>query len=108
MNDKLFVRISIIITLIGIFILFLLSQSIKINETTIEKINNEEISSNTKIKGHIKSIKNTDKYTMLTVTKQEDINLITYDNVLLNESDYVEIDARINDDGFIVVEKIVG
>ncbi len=43
MNEKFLLRLALLISIIGLILLFFISKNITVNDTTIEKITNEEI-----------------------------------------------------------------
>lgn len=92
MKEKTLIAIAIICSLAGVFALYIISESISINESTIEKINNGKIGSNVKLNGVVKDVFSGNKSTIITITKPEEVKVIFYEKGIgLQKGDYVEI-----------------
>ena len=90
-------KIAIISALAGIFILYLISDNIVISESSIAKIENEEIGSDVKVKGVVKDVFNGEKISILTITQPSDMKIVLYDNVSIVEGDYIEVIGEIDE-----------
>lgn len=107
MNEKHLLITSIIITIIGLIILFFISKSIQINDTTINKIYSGEIKKDVKITGTVKSIDNKNSLSIITLNQIFEIKAIVFEsNLTINQNNMIELYGNYDDDTFIV-EKIV-
>jgi len=97
MKENTLLKISIICALVGVFVLYLISDNIKLDETAISKIKNEEIGNNVKVKGVVKDVFNGEKVSIITITQPEEMKVITYGNVSLKEGDYIEVIGEIDE-----------
>ncbi len=102
MNEHTLLKISIISALIGIFILYIVSENIKIDDIDISKIKKEQIGSDVKIKGVVKSAFNGKKASIITITKNEEMKIVIMNennkkNISLKEGDYIEVIGEINE-----------
>ena len=73
MKEKTLLKIAIIGALVGIFVLFIIAESIKIDETSISKISGDDIGKDIKVTGVVKSVFNGEKSAMITITKPEEM-----------------------------------
>ena len=89
-------------------ILFFISGHIKINDTTIEKINNEEIEGLVSISGQVKEITKTDSTTFIVIRQYSDVEAVAFSNIDVEKDDTVKILCSKDDDNLIIqkLEKI--
>lgn len=97
MNEKMLLKISIIGALVGIFVLYLISDNIKINESSIGKIGSGEVGKDVKVNGIVKDVFNGEKVSIITITQPEEMKIVFYDNVSLKEGDYVEVIGEVEE-----------
>ena len=104
MKEKTLLKIAIISALAGIFILYLISDNIVIGESSIAKIENEEIGSDVKVKGIVNDVFNGEKISIITITQPSDMKIVLYDNVSIAEGDYIEVIGEIDEYNMLVDE----
>ena len=100
MQEKLLLKISLICTLIGILALFFLSEYvIKVDEVSIDKLDELGEGKDVKIKGYVENIKDLDKIAILDVSQLKSISVLLFKsgNLTINEGDYVEITGEIQE-----------
>ncbi len=101
MKEKSLLKIALICSLIGIFVLYLVSEKISIDEIKIEDLENRDIGDNVKIVGRVEQISNLDKVAFLKIgqMKTENIDVILFKDrdIELRKGDYVEIIGEIDD-----------
>lgn len=97
MKEKTLLKISTICALIGVFVLYLISSNIKIDETSISKIEEEQIGKDVKVKGVVKDVFNGEKISIITITQPEEMKIILYENVSVSEGDYIEVIGEIDE-----------
>ena len=97
MKEKLLLKIAIICSLVGIVILFLIAQSIKIDEEDIGKINREDIDDEVIVAGRITKIIDTEEVMILEVSKNEEISVVLFKESLidLQEGDNIEVRGKV-------------
>lgn len=91
MKEKTLLRISIIGALVGVFVLYLISDSIKIDETSISKITDENIGNDVKVTGVVKDVFNGEKSSIITITQPEEMKIVVMENVSVKGGDYIEV-----------------
>jgi len=91
MKEKTLFKLALVIIILGLIILFFVSEKIEIDEKAISKINKENLDEYVKITGTIDSIFKSEKVTILEVKKPESITVIIFDDINLNKGDKVEI-----------------
>lgn len=97
MKEKTLLRISIICALVGIFVLYLISDNIVLNESSISNIKNEEIGKDVKIKGVVKDVFNGESLSIITITQPDEMKIIFYDNVSVSKGDYIEVIGEVDE-----------
>ncbi len=97
MKEKTLLRIAIISALFGVFLLYIISENISIDETLISKIEGENIGNDVKVKGVVSDVYNGEKISIITITQPEDIEIIVYENVSISEGDYIEVIGEIDE-----------
>jgi len=96
-KEKTLLKISIICALSGIFLLYLISENITLDESSISSIEDEEIGDDVKVKGVVEDVFNTEQLTIITITQPEEMKIIVYDNVSLSEGDHIEVIGEIDE-----------
>ena len=101
MKEKILFKLSFIFSLVGITILFFISENSNINPISISDIEKEEIGNTVKIIGKIERTTNLDKIIFLEVGQEkiETISVILFKDseILLSKGDSVEIIGEIDD-----------
>ena len=98
MNEKSLLKLALLISVIGLILLFIISKNIEINDTTIEKITNEEIEGDVVIKGTIKEINSRGSATFLVISQESEIEVIVFsNNVNLSKGDNVKITGQVSE-----------
>jgi len=97
MKENTLLKIAIICALIGIFVLYIISSNISIDESSIGRIEEEDIGSDVKVKGVVRDIYNGEKISIITITQPEEMKIVLYDNVSLSEGDYIEVIGEIDE-----------
>ncbi len=97
MKEKTLLKIAVISALAGIFALYLISDNIQLDESSIAKIEEEEIGNDVKVKGIVKDVFNGEKISIITITQPEEMKIILYDNVSVSEGDYIEVIGEIDE-----------
>ena len=108
MNENQILKISFIVAVIGLIALYFLS-NVEITDTTIEKINNEDIGNTIKINGRIAQVINKDTITILKIVQENDVEVVAFDDIKVKEGMQVEVIGRVdeyNDKSQIVAEEI--
>ena len=104
MKDSFLLRISIIISILGLVALFVIAKNIEINDTTIEKINHEQIQGQVKVSGIIKQIDTSEKYTSLIISQDSELKAVAFSKLDLSVGDYVEIIGTLDENTLIIEE----
>ena len=103
MQEKTLLQISLIVAVVGVTILFLISGKIDFSK---ESLINTEGGDYVILKGRITQISNRDNFTKITMTYEEEIDVIVFDNINLTENSTIEIKGIINKNKEIIAEKI--
>ena len=80
MKEKTLLKAALIISLLGLVVLYLISDNIKIEEKNLEKITLGNKGEFVKIKGTISNLVNTDKVAILEITQPQKITVVLIKN----------------------------
>ncbi|MEA2036193.1 MAG: OB-fold nucleic acid binding domain-containing protein [Nanoarchaeota archaeon] len=101
MKEKTLLKIAIGCALIGVFVLYIISDSVKIDETSIGKIEEEDIGSDVKVKGRVERLYEGEKVSIITIIQPEDMSIIVMKqdnkNLSLEEGDYIEVIGEVDE-----------
>jgi len=97
MKENTLLKISLISALVGVFVLYLISDNIVIDETSIGKIEGEDVGSDVKVKGIVNDVYNGEAISIITITQPSDMKVIVFENVSVNVGDYIEVIGEIED-----------
>jgi RecJ-like exonuclease len=78
MEEKTLLKIALVTSLVGLLILFLISDSLEIKETNIEKITFENKDEYVKVRGTVNNIIDTEKVTIITIVQPHEIKIIIF------------------------------
>ena len=68
MKEKTLLKIALICSVVGIALLYIISENIKIDESTIDKITKGDIGESVKIKGVLSKVSSADNAVFLEIT----------------------------------------
>lgn len=99
MKEKNLLKIAFICGILGVVILFLISENTEISEKDIDKINKDNLEENVKLKGRITKITQLDKVTFIELEQPSTITVIVFkdENLSLYKGDDVEIIGEIEE-----------
>jgi len=101
MKDKTLLKTALTCSIIGLIILFFISERIEVDEITIDKLDEMEIGKTVKIKGYIEDVANMEKVAFLKVAqeKTEVVSIVLFkeENISLDTGDYVEVIGEVED-----------
>lgn len=104
-------RVALIASIIGVSVLFIISDNIEVDEKTIDMIEKDNIGDMVKIKGVITKISDTNKTMFLELSQPESITMILFKDkdIPLLEGDFVEIIGKVDEyegEMEVIVDKI--
>lgn len=99
MKEKTLLKIALLCSVVGIVLLFLVSENIEIDEKAIDKINMDNIGDYVKIKGQLSKIIDTESVMILTIQQPSQITVVLFKKrpIELREGNYVEVIGKIED-----------
>jgi len=80
MQEKTLLKVALIVSLLGLLILFLISDNIKIKEKNIEKITIENKDEFVKLRGIVSKVIDTEKVTIMEITQPQQITVVLFKN----------------------------
>jgi len=109
MNEKFLLKLVLLISVLGLILLYMISRNVVVDDTTIEKITNEEIEGKVVVNGIVKEINTKGNTTVLVIGQESDIKVIVFSNINLSKGEVVKIFGKVseyNDEKEIIAEKI--
>jgi len=97
MKEKTLLKIAVVTALAGIFVLYLISDNINLDESLINRIEDEDIGNDVKIKGVVSDVFNGEKVSIITIRQPEDMKVVVMENISLSEGDFVEIIGEVDE-----------
>lgn len=105
MKESSMLKIALAVAILGIVSLFVIAKNIEITDTTIEKINREEISGTVTVTGRITQIQAGEKFTSMVIAQESELEAIAYSMIDLNPGDIVRVTGKYEDNQ-LVIDKI--
>ncbi|MCK5107551.1 MAG: hypothetical protein KAQ83_02390 [Nanoarchaeota archaeon] len=103
MQEKTLLQTALIVAVLGVTILFLISGRIDFNK---ESLLNAEGGDSVILTGKITEIAKGNKFTKITITYQETVDIIVFENINLTENNIIEVVGTKNKNKEIIAEKI--
>jgi len=101
MQEKTLLKIALITSLLGLLILYLISDNIEIKEKNIEKITLENKDEFVKLIGTVNKVIDTEKVTILEIMQPQEITVVLFKNenntMPIQEGNEVEIIGKVDE-----------
>lgn len=100
MKENFLLKISLIGSLVGVIILFFISEQIKVDDTSIDRLDELDVDSAVKVKGIITRISESDKIAVLQLTQPKSASVIVFKEGNLTgfrQGDLVSVDGRMQE-----------
>ena len=101
MKEKSLLKFALISSLVGILILFIVSQNISVEEKTISKITIEDIDKKVKIKGFVEKIINTEKVAIVKIVQPQNIDVVLFkegnETTDIKKDDFTEVIGKVEE-----------
>ena len=101
MKEKTLLKIALITSLLGILILYLISDNINLEEKNIEKITIDNKDEFVKIKGKVSNVIDTEKVTIIEITQPNEIKVVLFKNdnkpTAIEKGQEVEIIGKVDE-----------
>jgi len=98
MQEKNLLRVAILCSIIGIFVLIIISNSIELKKLTIGEITNKHIGQAIKTEGKIFSIITAEDFTILEIKdKTGKIKIMVFENITLKQNQEILIEGKVKE-----------
>jgi len=101
MKEKTLLKIALITSIIGLSLLYFISENIEIKEKNIEKITIDNIDEFVKIEGIVNNLIDTEKVTIIKITQPQEITVVLFKNenktIPIQQGDRVEIIGKVDE-----------
>lgn len=81
MDDKTLKRMAVVCSLIGLLILFFISQKMEVPEKMIDELTSEDVTRTVKIVGYVDSYNNKGNFNTLKISQISTIDVISFDDI---------------------------
>ena len=109
MKDSTLLKISLIISILGILILFFIADTSKIKEVDVKEL--EDYKDKTvKIKGVVEQVTKTESATFLKVKQPSLVTVVVFEPLDITSGNYVEVTGKVdeyNDEYEILADKVL-
>ncbi len=103
MKEKNLLKYAFIASLLGVLILFIVSENISVEEKTISKITFEDMDKKVKIKGFVEKVVDTEKVVIMEVVQAENIDVILFKKeagvIDIEKDDFIEVIGKVEEYG---------
>ena len=101
MKEKTVLKIALISSLVGLLVLYLISDNITIEEKNIEKITLDNKDEFVKVRGLVNKVVDTEKVTIIEIMQPNEITVVLFKNenkaTLIQEGNEVEIIGKVDE-----------
>lgn len=101
MKEKSLLKVALICSLVGILILFIVSQNISVEEKTIGRITIEDMDKKVKIKGFVEKVVDTEKVGIINVVQPQDIDVVLFkegnETIDIKKDDFIEVIGKVEE-----------
>ena len=111
MKEKVLLKIALVVSLLGILVLFFISGYIEKKTVLVSEVASEEVGTNVKVEGIVTNFKKIGSGSLINIAQLDRMEVFVFgDNITLYKGDYVEIEGRLDEyDGNVslIADKIV-
>jgi len=101
MKEKTLLKTALIVSLLGLSIIFFISDNIEIKEKNIEKITIENIDDFVKLSGIVSKVIDTEKVTIMEITQPQQITVVLFKDenktMPIREGNEVEVIGKVDE-----------
>ena len=101
MQEKTILKIALIVSLIGLLILYLISDNITIKQASIEKITLDNKDEMVKVRGIVSRLADTEKVTIMEITQPAEVTVVLFkgsnESTPIREGNEVEIIGKVDE-----------
>ena len=102
MKEKTLFKIALVCSVIGLAVLFFVSDNISIDSVDVSSLDSTDIGHEVKVIGSVSKVSSTDKVVFLTVGQQkvEDVSVVLFkdsSDILIKKGDVVELVGTVDD-----------
>lgn len=106
MNNNIQLKIALLSSLIGVILLFVVSQLIDIESIEINDIDESYIGKTVKIEGSVTNAIVSDKISTLYID-ESDVKIIVFSRIEINKSQKINIIGKVDEELQIIADKII-
>ena len=98
MDDSILIKVSLIVSFLGIFLLFIISDNFNMDYSDIDNIKNKDEGRIVKIRGVVKDIKDMENVMIIDVMQENMMPVVIFkenNNTVINKDCFVEIEGEV-------------
>lgn len=110
MKETALLKVSLIVSLLGILLLLFIVQKIDVSPSIISQIDQNTAGSTATITGIVSEVTTSNKTVIFNVAQLDKMMVVVFDNISLQKGDYVEVTGKIqeyNGKPELIADKIV-
>ena len=96
MKEQSLLKLALVCTILGIFVLLVLSDTVELEETKISDAKNME-NNVVRITGVVEKATSRGDVTIMTVSKKESIDVVVFDKADFQKGDFVDVTGEVQD-----------
>ena len=101
MKEKTLFKIAFICTVVGLWVLFFISENLEIEEIDVSKIDSIDIGKEVRVIGRVERITDTEKVAFMVVGQEkiESVSVVLFKDgeIFIEQGDYVELIGKLDD-----------
>lgn len=99
MKEKSLLKVALVCSLIGVTVLFFISEFIEVEERNIEEITIDDLDKNVKIIGTVSKIVDTDKVVIMDITQPQKLKVMLFKDkeINLKKGNYIEVLGKVQE-----------
>ena len=93
MEEKTLFKTALIVSMVGVIVLFFFSEFSELEDMNIKEITIEDLDKDVKVIGAVTKIMDTDKVIIMDIAQQDNLKVVVFKdkNISLKKGDYIEV-----------------
>lgn len=101
MQEKTLLILSLVGSLLGIFILFFISNNLELDKSSIDKITFSDVDKNVKVMGNVEEIFENEKVMILEINQLQKMKVVIFkdnnESIDIKKNDYIEVIGKVEE-----------
>ncbi|MBW2980996.1 hypothetical protein KY360_06280 [Candidatus Woesearchaeota archaeon] len=99
MKEKSLLKVALVCSLVGVTVLFFISEFIEVEERDIDEITIDDLDKNVKIIGTVSKVVDTDKVVIMDITQPQKLKVMLFkdEEINLKKGNYIEVLGKVQE-----------